>query len=96
MDVEALMDVLAEDTSEEWETPEEDFEITTESDLDKEDFAFDEADITVESDEEQPAFEDEVVQDEAEAEEDLINCKKCGRPTPASEKFCVNCGAKAQ
>lgn len=31
-----------------------------------------------------------------EQEAAMIACKKCGRSTPASEKFCVNCGAKAQ
>lgn len=96
VDVEALMDVLADSTPDDWDTPEEDVEITTESGLDEEGFAFDAADITEESAGEQPLFEDEVIQDETEAEEDLINCKKCGRPTPTSEKFCVNCGAKAQ
>jgi hypothetical protein len=96
VDVESLIDILAEDTPDEWETLEEDVEITTENGLDEEDFALDEAEITEKPDEEQPTFEDEVVQDEAEAEGDLINCKKCGRPTPATEKFCVNCGAKAQ
>jgi hypothetical protein len=92
------MDVLADNTpDDEWDTPEEDVELTTETDFDEEGFAFDEADISEESEtEEQPLFEDEVIQDETEAEEDLINCKKCGRSTPASEKFCVNCGAKAQ
>ena len=30
------------------------------------------------------------------AQEDMIACKKCKRLTPAAEKFCVNCGAKAR
>jgi hypothetical protein len=29
-------------------------------------------------------------------QEEMINCKKCGRLTPTSEKFCVNCGTKAR
>lgn len=35
---------------------------------------------------------------EAASEQDaeMVSCKKCGRSTPASEKFCVNCGAKAR
>ncbi len=32
----------------------------------------------------------------SEPEEAMVSCKKCGRSTPSSEKFCVNCGAKAQ
>lgn len=95
VDVESLIDILAEDTPDELEMPEEDVEITAESGLDEEDFGFGEAALE-ESDEELSAIEDKAIQDEVETEEDQINCKKCGRPTPASEKFCVNCGAKAQ
>jgi len=100
----SLLDNLNADTSDEWEAIEESSEMMAESGLDGEDFALGDElpdigdelpDIIEESDEEQTAFEDEVVQDETE-EEDLINCKKCGRSTPASEKFCVNCGAKAR
>jgi hypothetical protein len=28
--------------------------------------------------------------------EEMISCKKCGRATPVSETFCINCGAKAR
>ncbi len=27
---------------------------------------------------------------------DMVTCSKCGRQTPATEKFCVHCGGKAQ
>jgi hypothetical protein len=105
MEVESLLDNLDEVIPDEWEATEEDVEITVETETDQEfsmesigdeeDYVFDESpDIGEELDEEQPAFEDETVSDETE--EDMITCKKCGRSTPASEKFCVNCGAKAQ
>jgi chromosome segregation ATPase len=44
------------------------------------------------------AYEVEAVgEEEAEQpEEETISCKKCGRQTPASEKFCVHCGGKAR
>ena len=29
-------------------------------------------------------------------QEEMIACKKCGRQTPTTEKFCVHCGGKAQ
>ena len=41
------------------------------------------------------AVGDEIEKDET-TPEDMINCKKCARLTPTSEKFCVNCGAKAR
>jgi hypothetical protein len=96
MEVASLIDNLSEDIADEWEaTIEEDVEITTEGDLDEEDFPFDELpETTEELQEEQTTFEEEIIPDETE--EDLINCKRCGRTTPASEKFCVNCGAKAR
>jgi len=28
--------------------------------------------------------------------EDTVSCKKCGRSTPADQKFCMHCGGKAQ
>ena len=39
---------------------------------------------------------EEVSEEASEPEEAMVSCKKCGRSTPSSEKFCVNCGAKAQ
>jgi hypothetical protein len=48
-------------------------------------------DDTSEQEEEEPEeFEEETPQ------EDMISCKKCGRQTPASDKFCIHCGAKAR
>ncbi len=39
------------------------------------------------------AFGEEEAEQQAE---ENISCKKCGRQTPASEKFCIHCGAKAR
>jgi hypothetical protein len=105
MELESLLDNLEEVIPDEWEATEEDVEIMEETEADQEfsmesigdeeDFVFDESpDIDEELDEEQSAFEDETVSDETDKY--MITCKKCGRSTPASEKFCVNCGAKAQ
>lgn len=44
------------------------------------------------------AFEgpDDVGAESDAPDEAMVTCKKCGRNTPASEKFCVNCGAKTR
>jgi hypothetical protein len=88
----------------EWEVSDEDLEMPTDSWMDQEfveaDSEADFSDLMVGGDE----FElDQFMSDEdtaniqdAEEEEEMIACKKCGRQTPAAEKFCVNCGAKAR
>jgi len=40
--------------------------------------------------------DDQEEQEQEEPQDDVIACKKCGRPTPASDKFCTHCGAKAK
>ena len=41
-------------------------------------------------------FDDEETEAAGAEEGDTIECSKCGRQTPAAEKFCVHCGGKAQ
>ena len=41
------------------------------------------------------AFAEETKTEEG-PEAATIACKKCGRQTPADQKFCVHCGGKAQ
>jgi hypothetical protein len=38
----------------------------------------------------------DMLEAEETTQEEMVSCKKCGRQTPAAEKFCVHCGAKAQ
>lgn len=46
--------------------------------------------------EDTPEEEQEEFEEEETAQAEMILCKKCGRQTPASEKFCTHCGAKAR
>jgi len=55
----------------------------------------------MEDDDENISFDYEVESESGEEEEEpaaaaMIACKKCGRQTPATQKFCVHCGGKAQ
>ncbi|GAK54658.1 AAA ATPase containing von Willebrand factor type A (vWA) domain [Candidatus Moduliflexus flocculans] len=54
----------------------------------------------MESDDENVSFDYEVESEPEEEEEPaaaaMIACKKCGRQTPATQKFCIHCGGKAQ
>jgi hypothetical protein len=97
-----LSDILGSDDEADWED-DTDVELTAEGIVDDgftddddftldDDFSLDDDLAGLEEDEEDTGGEDEVIAQEA----DMIACKKCGRSTPASEKFCVNCGAKAQ
>ena len=47
-------------------------------------------------DEEDASAAYEVTEAGSEEEETMVACSKCGRQTPAAEKFCVHCGGKAQ
>ncbi|GAK58006.1 hypothetical protein U27_04979 [Candidatus Vecturithrix granuli] len=83
---------LSEEMPELQETEEEYFESSFEDDFDL-DVLSKVAEQLVEEtseEEEQEELEEETPQVE------MISCKKCGRQTPASEKFCTHCGAKAR
>lgn len=103
----SIFDEESEEGEEGWDTEgEEDSELTVESfdeqefttdseepEKDEEDFEFEELPEPEEAIEEQISGVDD---EEASEQEEMISCKKCGRTTPAAEKFCVNCGAKVR
>lgn len=65
--------------------------------MDEGDSSVDEEEYDLEPSEEPE--QEEPAQEELESESpaiEMITCKKCGRETPASEKFCAHCGAKAR
>lgn len=107
-DLESLTNIFDDEDNEDWDASEnEDIELTTEE-FDSQDFSIEagleeEEDFEIDDvanteedlDESIADFGDEIGEEDIEQEE-MIDCKKCGRSTPASEKFCVNCGAKAR
>ena len=94
---------LAEEIPEFEETDEDVFGISEEEQL-EEDFDFEAlskvaeelVDETSEEEEEEEREEEPQEFEEETPQEDMISCKKCGRQTPASDKFCIHCGAKAR
>lgn len=61
----------------------------------EEDFDFETLTKVAEEFVEETSEEEKDIEEEA-PQEHMISCKKCGRQTPASDKFCVHCGAKAR
>jgi hypothetical protein len=80
--------------SEEWKIPEEAFEMSAEEFFPQS--LLEELPMTEESKGEGSLETTAAKREEEEPVEEMINCKKCGKSTPAAEKFCVNCGAKAR
>ena len=88
-----LGDMSEFDTGEETETEESEFEGG--------EFLVDDlsglAGLDEEGESEEGGFDYEVEpEDEKEVVAATIACKKCGRQTPADEKFCIHCGGKAK
>ncbi len=73
-------------------------DFSTGGDFGGEDFEFDDTSEITQDEEDGFAvsYEVEAVEEEKGEQEEMISCKKCGRQTPGSEKFCVHCGAKAR
>ena len=84
---------LSEEMPELEETEEEVFESSLEDDFDL-DALSKVAEQLVEDASEGETQEEELEEETSQVE--MISCKKCGRQTPASEKFCTHCGAKAR
>jgi hypothetical protein len=105
-DLETLTSIFDEEDSSEWETEAEEATALGAEGFDEQEFDLDtgtgeEEDFDIENfteieDELSSQLSEEEVEEEAPAPEPTITCKKCGRATPAAEKFCVNCGAKAR
>jgi hypothetical protein len=87
--------LVVEEMPDEWETPGQEFEMPSEE-LSAQ--AFSEETLVTEDAMKGDEFSEmtEAKIEEEEPVEEMINCKKCGKSTPAAEKFCVNCGAKAR
>lgn len=73
-------------------------EFAIETDFGEDEFELDDTSEIVEGEDEEfsTSYDVEAVDEEAAEQKDMISCKKCGRQTPVSEKFCVHCGAKAR
>jgi hypothetical protein len=72
-----------------------DTELETEADFDLDNLVKAASEELTQEESEEESY-DIFEEEEESKEEEMISCKKCGRPTPASEKFCIHCGAKAR